>query len=105
MHRYGLEMGNILIDIIAFLLRIIFELLFTWTGEVLLFLVTMGWHKPRWDFYMSESPFRFVIFSEISFWIGVAFWLTVAAISFKGLFKNKIDISFRTWQYAEHGKH
>ena len=76
-------MGNILIDIISILFRLIFDALLMWTGEVILFLVTIGKHKPRWDFYTNDSPIRFVIFSEISLWIGIAFCLTVAAVSFK----------------------
>ncbi len=66
-----------------FLLQIIFGFLFTWSGEIVLFIVTLGKHKPRWDLYTRESPSRFVIFSEISLWIGMAFWMAVIAIAYK----------------------
>ncbi len=66
-----------------FLLQIIFGFLFTWSGEIVLFVLTLGKHKPRWDLYTKESPGRFVIFSEISLWIGIAFWIGAVAIAYK----------------------
>lgn len=76
-------MTDILEEIAKFLFCFVFEILFTWTGEIVLFLITFGKHKPRWDFYTKESPSRFVIFSEISLWIGMAFWITVIVVSYK----------------------
>ena len=76
-------MSDILEEIAKFLVRFVFEILLTWTGEILLFLITLGRHKPRWDLYTKESPTRFVIFSEISLWIGMAFWIAVIAVSYK----------------------
>ena len=68
--------------IVIFLFRIIFAVLFAWTGEIVLFLVTFGKHKPRWELYASQSPSRFVLFSEISLWIGMAFWVFIIAVSY-----------------------
>ena len=76
-------MTDILEEIAKFLFRSVFEILFTWTGEIVLFLATLGKHKPQWDLYTKESPSRFVIFSEISLWIGMAFWIAVIAVSYK----------------------
>jgi len=70
-----------------FILQIIFEIFFTWTGELVLFILTFGKHKPRWDLYTKESPSRFVIFSEVSLWIGIAFWIAAIAITYKILTK------------------
>ena len=75
-------------EIIKFLFRLIFEMLFAWTGEIVLYIMTFGRHKPRWDLYAKQSPSRFVIFSEISFWIGMAFWVVVIALSYKLLAKG-----------------
>ena len=66
-----------------FILRVIFEAFLTWTGEIVLFIVSFGKHKPRWDLYTEESPSRFVIFSEISLWIGTAFWIAAIAVTYK----------------------
>jgi hypothetical protein len=76
-------MTDILEEIAKFLFRFVFEILFSWTGEIVLYLATLGKHKPRWDLYAKESSSRFVIFSEISLWIGMAFWIAVIGVSFK----------------------
>ena len=73
-------------EIIAFLARIIFECLIIWTGEIVLYVITFGRHKPRWDMYLNDSPGKFVIFSEASFWVGVGFWVIVVTIAGKMLF-------------------
>jgi hypothetical protein len=68
-------------------LRVILEAVLTWTGEFILFVITFGKHKPRWDLYTKESPSRFVILSEASLWIGIAFWVATIAITYKILTK------------------
>jgi hypothetical protein len=80
-------MTEIIEEVAKFVFRLIFDWLLTWTGEIVLFVLTSGKHKPRWDLYTKESPSRFVIFSEISLWIGIAFWLTVIALTYKILAK------------------
>jgi hypothetical protein len=63
--------------VLEFLFEVVFEAIFCWTGEIILFVLTFGKHKPRWDLYTDDSPSRFVIFSEISMWIGMVFWFVV----------------------------
>lgn len=60
------------------LFEILIECFFFYTGEIVLLIVTLGKKKPRWDYYTDESPSRWVIFTEISTWIGIAFWLLAA---------------------------
>jgi hypothetical protein len=79
--------ADIIEEMVKFTFRLIFEILFSWTGEVVLFIISFGKHKPRWDLYSEESPSRFVIFSEISLWIGLAFWIAAIAVTFKLLTK------------------
>ena len=76
-------MVAIIEEVGKFILRLIFGFLFAWTGEIVLFVVTLGRHKPRWDLYTKESPTRFVIFSELSLWIGMAFWVVVFALLYR----------------------
>jgi hypothetical protein len=64
--------------IFEFLFRIVVDFFLFYTGETILFIVTFGYKKPRWDYYAEEKPSRFVIFTEMSIWIGFAFWLFVA---------------------------
>jgi hypothetical protein len=80
---------DILKDIIRLLFGFVLEILFSWTGECVLFITTLGRHKPRWDIYAKESPSRFVIFSEISLWIGVAFWMVMIAVIYKLMAKGQ----------------
>ena len=68
----------ILKGIARFVLDVLVEGFFFYTGEIALFIVTLGKRKPRWDYYVDESPSKWVIFTEISTWIGVAFWILVA---------------------------
>ena len=70
-------MTEILEAIVKFILRFVCEVFLTWTGEIVLFIFTFGKHSPRWDLYTRESPGRFVVFSEISLWIGFATWAVV----------------------------
>jgi hypothetical protein len=69
--------------VVEFLFEVVFGAIFCWTGEIILFLLTLGKHKPRWDLYTKESATRFVIFSEISAWIGVVFWFAVLVLVIK----------------------
>ena len=59
------------------------DLLF-YTGEFLLYAITLGRKKVRWDYYISEkSSTKFVVFSEISTWIGFAFWIGLILLIFR----------------------
>lgn len=75
-------------ELFKFFVRLIFEILFVWTGEIVLFIMTAGRHKPRWDLYAKQSPGRFVIFSEISLWIGMTFCIAVITVLYKLLAKE-----------------
>lgn len=67
---------------IAFgLFRLIFEGLFTLTGEVVLWVLSFGRRKPRWDLYVNERPMKFYLMNDASLYIGIAFWvLTVIVV-------------------------
>jgi hypothetical protein len=71
--------------VLEFLFEVVFGAIFCWTGEIILFVVTLGKHKPRWDLYTKDSSSRFVIFSEISLWIGMMFWFVILVVIIKGL--------------------
>lgn len=79
--RQSESFGSVSCGIMSFILAIVFEVvfgvIFCWTGEIIVFILSLGRHKPRWDFYTKESPARFVMFSEISVWIGMVFWFAV----------------------------
>jgi len=64
--------------IVRFLFELIVEFFLFYTGEIVLFILTFGKKKPRWNYYTDESPSKWVIFTELSTWIGIAFWLLIA---------------------------
>ncbi len=64
--------------ILRFLFQLLVEFIFFYTGEIVLFIATLGKKKPRWNYYADESTSRFVIFTEVSTWLGIIFWLFIA---------------------------
>jgi len=68
-------------DLILEALLIPVEMFLCLTGELGLFAVTFGYHRPRWDLYTSERPARFVLLSDVSTWIGLAFWMGVVVVA------------------------
>jgi hypothetical protein len=66
---------DIVEEIAKFFLWVVFEVVMVTTGEVVLWVLTGGRRKPRWDLYTSERPARFVVLSEASCWVGMASWL------------------------------
>ena len=64
--------------VLQFIIDAVLGMICCWTGEIILFVLTFGKHKPRWDWYTEEkSTIRFAIFSDISTWIGMIFWFGV----------------------------
>ena len=61
--------------ILEFIFHILLKIICFYTGEIILFIITFGYKKPRWDFYSDVSVSKWVILTEISIWIGAAFWL------------------------------
>lgn len=63
--------------VLEILFRIVVELFLFYSGEIVLFIITLGYKKPRWDYYADEKPSRFIILTELSVWIGFIFWLFI----------------------------
>ncbi len=76
-------------ELFKILFRIVFGTIFFLTGELLLYAVTLGKRKPRWDFYTNEkSGYRFYMLSEISELLGLLFWIAVVVITYKMIHKS-----------------
>ena len=58
--------GHIFGEILLFFL----ETFLFYTGEIVLFILTFGKKKPRWKYYTDKSASKFIIFTQISLWIG-----------------------------------
>ena len=50
-----------------------------YTGEIIIFLLSLGKIKVRWNFYsdVKDTSF-FVLITEKSIWIGFVFWMLLA---------------------------
>ena len=74
----------ILDDIAEGVLKLLFhflvEVVLFYTGECVLYVVTFGRKKPRWDYCENERPLSFVVRTEISWWIGFFFWIIVIGL-------------------------
>ncbi len=72
---------NILMSIIMFIGRVlvysVVDIMGFYTGEIILYIISFGSKKPRWDYYVDDSYPRFVIFTEITTWVGFVFWFSV----------------------------
>lgn len=66
--------------LLEFLFPRIIEIVCFYTGEFVLYVITLGHKKVRWDFYVNASPAKFIIFTEISVWIGMFFWIFVIGL-------------------------
>ena len=64
----------------SLLYKLFFDIIGFYTGEIILFVISLGRKKPRWDYYAEAKPTRFVIFTEFSVWIGLAFWGFIMAL-------------------------
>ena len=65
-----------------YFLYILFDVVMISTGELVIWAATLGRRKPRWDLYTSEkSPSLFVVFSEVSCWVGIATWLAILVLA------------------------
>ncbi len=53
------------------LFQFLIEVPVIWVGEIALYLITLGHHKPRWDAYLDTGGGDFAFLSQMSFWIGV----------------------------------
>ena len=70
-------LSDLVEEVAKFLFWLIVETIFFYTGELILCAVTLGNRSPRWDFYVEESPARFVVMTEVSVWIGALAWIFV----------------------------
>ena len=73
---------QIIIEFLAyFVLNIIIAIFGFYTGEIIIFIVSFGKKKIRWNFYrdLTDSSI-FIIVTELSIWIGFIFWMCVINI-------------------------
>ncbi len=61
---------------IYFIFNILIAIFGFYTGELVLYCITFGKRKIRWNYYKDNTNTNlFIIFIEISIWIGIIFWM------------------------------
>lgn len=75
-------MSHFIETVAEFIFHIVIEIFLVSSGEIVRWLVSGGRHRPRWDLYTSEQPAKFIVFSEVSFWIGLLSWVALIAVFF-----------------------
>lgn len=68
-------LDSILEGFVELIFRLLVEIVLFYTGEVVLFIMTWGQRKPRWDYYTDESVTKFILLTDLSVLIGVLFWI------------------------------
>ena len=72
-----------LVEIFFFIVWVIVSFVFFLTGDIVLWLITLGKHDPKWRQYRHRSNIGLQIFTEVVFWIGIGTWLLIAFIIYQ----------------------
>ena len=73
-------MSEIFLEIIKIIFGAIFQMFLVATGEAVLFVLTFGQRRPRWDLYTNKNFGKFFLFTELSGWVGITFWIAATAL-------------------------
>lgn len=69
-----------IIFVLVVLAGLMFEVFIYYTGEIVIYVITLGKHKPRWDFLDYEKGSKYIINTDLSTIVGIIFWVVVIAI-------------------------
>jgi hypothetical protein len=72
--------SDIVEGVIEFTFRVFIEIVLFYSGEIVLYVLSGGRRKPRWDYYTDESITKWMLFAEISVWIGFTFWILIIVL-------------------------
>ena len=69
--------GSVVEGFFGIVFRLIVVFLFSFTGEIILFILTLGKRVPAWKRKDEEPLIKSFIFLEISVWVGLFFWIFI----------------------------
>lgn len=72
--------SELFLEIVKIIFGLILQMFLVATGEAVLFVLTLGRRKPRWDLYANENFGKFFLFTELSGWVGITFWIASIAL-------------------------
>jgi len=67
-----------LIEVLFFTIWIIVSFGIYLTGDIVLWIITLGKHDPTWSRYQKRSNIGLQIFTDLVFWLGVGTWIMIA---------------------------
>jgi hypothetical protein len=79
-------LSDVIEGVFEFVFHMLIEIPLFYTGELVLFILTLGKKRPRWDYYLDESPGKWILLTEPSIWIGFVFWFFAIVFIAKVLF-------------------
>ena len=59
------------------IVELIVDTFLFYTGEMVLYILTFGKKKIRWDTYVNDRPRKFILYYYATVWVGFFFWLFV----------------------------
>jgi len=63
--------------ILRYLIELVLETICFYTGEFILYALSLGRRKPRWSFYRGDRTSKYNILFDRSVLMGLAFWILV----------------------------
>ena len=69
--------------IIQLLFHVVVEIFFIGTGEIILYIISLGKRTPVWKRESKGGATKLAILIDLSFIIGFIFWLALAWLIFK----------------------
>lgn len=72
--------SDIVEEIIEFAFHFFIEIFLFYSGEIVLYAFSGGRRKPRWNYYGGESITKWMLFTELSVWIGFSFWILIIVL-------------------------
>jgi hypothetical protein len=80
-------MSSIVEDVVTEVLKFIFAVVMAWflfwTGEAIITILLVGFHRPRWGGYSGTGALKWAFSETALFIIGFAFWLWFFPLAYK----------------------
>ena len=67
--------------VLRFLVWLVAEIFLFYTGELVLYALTLGRRKPRWHTYSNENMTRIWFLTDLNVLVGAVFWLVVVLVT------------------------
>ncbi len=80
--RGAIMIGVAAEGIIQLIYHVVIEILFIGSGEILLYLLSLGKRKPVWKRDHQGGSARLALLIDLSFILGFVFWITLAWLVF-----------------------